>query len=328
MLKSNLLIFVDGDHKIGLGHISRQMSLVHVWKNFNVVFFTSTPSIKKLVSKKYSIVTYDPFNLHSLKNKIIKLDPGIIILDKLKERSSIIKLLQNCCQNVVSIDYIGKNKHILQKGFSILYPVSGVSTYSSTFNFDYVILKKSFLKQKPIKIKKHVKSIIILQGGADTHCFIPKIISSLFFINDEIKITIVLGNEFKCWKKLNSIILNDSRISIRSNVKNMANLLQNYDLAITAAGNTVLEVAYLGIPSIIVCAEKFENETAEFIEKIGFGINLGFGKNLPIEKITKTVKSLMNDYELRKTMNRVGKSLIDGNGTERIYNVIVNGDPK
>mgnify|MGYP004004219431 CR=1 FL=1 len=104
--------------------------------------------------------------------------------------------------------------------------------------------------------------------------------------------------------------------------------VKNYDLAFTAAGNTVLEVAYLGIPSIIVCAEKFENETAEFIEKIGFGINLGFGKNLPIEKITKTVKSLMNDYELRKTMNRVGKSLIDGNGTERIYNVIVNGDPK
>ena len=328
MPKSNILIFVDADHKIGLGHISRQLSLVSIWKNFNVYFFTSTVHVKNIIPKKYPITFYNPSNLNFLKNKILKLSPKIILVDKLNERSSIIKLLQNCCDNVISIDYIGKNKKLLNHGISILYPKNAVSTYPMKSLFDYAILKNSFLKYKPITVKKYVKNILLLQGGADTHCFIPKILTALQDADPKAKITVVLGSEFKCWNKLNPILSKNPQITIKHNVKNMAKLMKNFDLAITAAGNTLLEVTYLGIPCVIICSEKFENETATLVENLGFGINLGFGKNLTTKKISITVKTLIDDYDLRKNMNKNSKKIIDGNGSKRIYNVVLNEDIK
>ena len=69
MLKSNLLIFVDGDHKIGLGHISRQMSLVHVWKNFNVVFPNDKNSERLIEFKTIQQEDFQWLNLEEEKKR-------------------------------------------------------------------------------------------------------------------------------------------------------------------------------------------------------------------------------------------------------------------
>ena len=93
-------------------------------------------------------------------------------------------------------------------------------------------------------------------------------------------------------------------------------------MAITGGGMSSLELCCLGIPSIIICGESFENETASLLAKKGFGINLGYNKKISKEKIAVVSKELMMNYEQRKKMNKMGQKLIDGNGTKRVSSII------
>ena len=87
-------------------------------------------------------------------------------------------------------------------------------------------------------------------------------------------------------------------IKILQNVKDMSKIMMGHDIAITAGGITLLELAGLGIPSIIICGEKFETETATYFSKNGFGLNLGFGKNITKKKIREATNELINNYQL------------------------------
>ena len=98
------------------------------------------------------------------------------------------------------------------------------------------------------------------------------------------------------------------------------------DIAITGGGMTSLELCNLGIPSIILCGEEFENETSSLLEKNGFGINLGYKKKISKKEIALTVKKLMSNYQQRKNMNKIGKKLIDNEGIKRVTDIVLRED--
>jgi len=99
--------------------------------------------------------------------------------------------------------------------------------------------------------------------------------------------------------------------------------MRNHDIAITGGGLSLLELAYLGIPSIVICSEKFEEETAKMMEKAGFGKNLGYFKNVSPTKIIKTTDELIENYIERKKMNQNGQKIIDSKGTKRVVEQII-----
>ena len=99
-----------------------------------------------------------------------------------------------------------------------------------------------------------------------------------------------------------------------------------HDLAITAGGMTLLELSKTGIPSIVVCGEKLEEETAILMEKKGFGINLGFSKNISQDNLINKTQLLIDNYSLRKKMNNIGPKLIDGKGSSRVSKLITKGE--
>ena len=190
--------------------------------------------------------------------------------------------------------------------------------------FIFFFKKKNFKKIK--KIKKQVRSILILQGGADTYCLIPQIIESLNDIEGDFKITVIVGPSFKCWKKLEKAKKYSKHfIAILHNIENMSSEMLKHDLAITAGGMTLLELSRTGIPSIIICGEKLEEETAILMEKKGFGINLGFSKNISKDNVADKTQFLIKNYPLRKKMNNVGPKLVDGKGSSRVAKIIAKG---
>lgn len=321
--KIRLLLYADGNHKIGMGHIYRMKNLYQFLpKNFETYFLTDNKKIVSNIIKPNNILNSNN-SLSFTESKISKIKPDLIIVDKLKESTKKLNMLKQNSKFLISIDYSGRNKNIFDFGIPMLYHKTTLSSIKSKNPFDYIMLKKSFLKNKKIKIKKKIKSIIIIQGGSDTHCFIPKIIDSTNLIDDIFDITVIVGSEFKCWTKLlKSVKCNKHRIKILHNISNMNTVMSKHDLAITAGGMTLMELAYLGIPSLIVCSEKFEEETAKKISKIGFGVNLGYGKNISEKQIAMTTQSLVNDYKKRKEMSLIGRNIIDGKGGFKISQIL------
>ena len=110
--------------------------------------------------------------------------------------------------------------------------------------------------------------------------------------------------------------------NILHTVTNMCELMQQSDLAITGGGNTMFELACVGVPGIVLCGEEFEEETADRIEKYGIVENLGFGGRVSPERIYERVHLLMEDKSRRSEMSRRGQELIDGRGAERTVKLI------
>lgn len=323
-MKEIIIIRTDGDNEIGLGHVYRSLNLAKELKenNFKIIFLTKSEMLKKIIPKKFEIKILKK-NIKNLENILENLNPKIIIIDKLKENTDELRIL-NDKSTVIAIDYIANNKKIIKNGINILYQKSGILGKNSFSGFDFTILSESIRKIRPIKISKKVKKIIIIQGGSDTPCNTPTIINALNAIDEDIQINVIVGRAFKCWKKLEKSMDNSiHKIKLFSDIKNIGKVMIKNDIAITGGGMTSLELCNLGIPSIIICGASFENETSSLLEKNGFGVNLGYEKKISKEKITATVKELMINYQQRKEMNEIGQKLVNDYGIKKVSNVIL-----
>jgi spore coat polysaccharide biosynthesis predicted glycosyltransferase SpsG len=319
-----IYIRVDGNSKIGIGHVFRTLNLATPLskKGHKITFLTKNSTVKKIIEQNFTCKLISS-NISQQKKILSKIKCDIVIIDKKEESSLIIKQFKKISNYFFAIDYVGKNKNLIENGVNILYPKSGVKQKAYS-GLEYAILNKNFKKTK--LIRKKVNSILVLQGGADTYCLIPQIIDSLNYVNEDFKITVVAGPSFKCWKKLEkSKKCSKHFINILYNVQNMSTEMLKHDLAITAGGMTLLELSRTGIPSIVICGEKLEEETAILMEKKGFGINLGFSKIISMEKLVNKTQFLINNYQLRKKMNKTGPKLVDGKGSLRIVKIITKG---
>ena len=317
-----ILFLADGSLKIGMGHIYRSLTLANELKKENeIAFLTREKLSSQIFKKKYKTFFVSRNNFIKEKNIIKNFEPDLVIIDKLKERNITISNIQSITKNIIFIDYTKKNLKRNMHGLTMLYPITGFSSEKSTLK--YAIINKNFSKNKIQTIKPVVKNIIILQGGSDTYCFTPKILDSLNNIEQKFCVTVVVGKSFKCWNRLNNSIKNsDHKIRLLSDVPSLAPIMKNHDIAITAGGMTLLELACVGVPSLVVCGEKFETETARLLQKNNFGINLGFGKNLSKRKISNTLQFLAQNYALRKKMRISGQNLIDAKGVTRVKDFI------
>jgi len=323
--KIKVVLCVDGGHKIGMGHIYRMKNLSEYFpKNFDIYFLTNTKFfVNKIVKSKKVIDTKKSQSF--MKTKLQKINPDLIVVDKLKESTRNLEIFKKNSKFLIGIDYTDKNKNILDFGIPILYHKTALSSISLKNMFNFGILNKSFLEYPKIRIQKEVKSILLLQGGSDTHCFIPKILDAINLITDNLMITVVIGSGFKCLKKLQKSVQNNKhKVKVLHNIPNMHKVMSSHDMAITAGGMTLLELAYLGIPAIIICGERFEEETALKISGMKFGINLGYGEKVSVTQIAKKIDLLKHNFLMRKKMNNLGRQIIDGNGAVKISQIIQN----
>jgi len=129
MKSRQLQIFmrVDGNSKIGVGHVFRTLNLASSLrqKGHKITFLTKNSIAKKMIDRYFNCKLLSS-NLSQQKKILSKIKCDIVIIDKKEESSSIIKQLQKISNSLVAIDYVGKNRNLIDHGINILYPNSGV----------------------------------------------------------------------------------------------------------------------------------------------------------------------------------------------------------
>jgi spore coat polysaccharide biosynthesis predicted glycosyltransferase SpsG len=94
-------------------------------------------------------------------------------------------------------------------------------------------------------------------------------------------------------------------------------------VAVTAGGGTLYEIAFLGIPGIVLCQCGHQQENASRFQALGTVINLGDAHKVSRRRIADTLAGLLSDKAKRKEMSRKGKNLIDGGGRRRVTRMIM-----
>jgi spore coat polysaccharide biosynthesis predicted glycosyltransferase SpsG len=103
----------------------------------------------------------------------------------------------------------------------------------------------------------------------------------------------------------------------RPPVDDLAALLANADLAMSAAGTTVLELCCIGVPSALVCVTA--NQERGYRAAVEQGVVLGMGSPaVPAPDAVDTLRRLLVDTRLRRDLSEAGRAAVDGHGAARL----------
>ena len=128
-------------------------------------------------------------------------------------------------------------------------------------------------------------------------------------------------------KKLSSKIqqsLQKDHLEVRvaSGDADMPSLMQWADIAVSAGGTTTYELAYMGVPAVLLVRADNQKAVAEGMVKAGCAVNLGNVEDVKIEEIMREVDALLSDVERRKQMSDAGRKIVDGNGVFRLLDAL------
>jgi UDP-2,4-diacetamido-2,4,6-trideoxy-beta-L-altropyranose hydrolase len=94
------------------------------------------------------------------------------------------------------------------------------------------------------------------------------------------------------------------------------------DLAISATGLTKYEMAFFGLPSVLISATRLDALLQVPFDVCGTSFHIGFYEDLDDEVIVDTLTHMYNNIDCLALMSIRGRSLIDGLGSDRIASVI------
>ena len=94
------------------------------------------------------------------------------------------------------------------------------------------------------------------------------------------------------------------------------------EIMIAAGGSTNWELAFMGLPSIVITIADNQKAIAAELDRQGVIINLGWHQDVTIEQISFALQELISDRPKRETMSKKGRELVDGNGAKRVISKI------
>jgi UDP-2,4-diacetamido-2,4,6-trideoxy-beta-L-altropyranose hydrolase len=74
----------------------------------------------------------------------------------------------------------------------------------------------------------------------------------------------------------------------------------------------------MGVPALTITMADNQLAVVKGLEKAGIVVNLGWHHDLSSAKIAQAVQNLALDVDKRTQMQRSGRDLVDGNGTQRV----------
>jgi UDP-2,4-diacetamido-2,4,6-trideoxy-beta-L-altropyranose hydrolase len=189
----------------------------------------------------------------------------------------------------------------------------------------YALLRPEFKEAR--KNLKHrngfIKRILISFGGSDQSNETAKALEAVKLLNmPDIAVDVIVGkaNPYaKMIKQLCSVIPNTT---FYCQIDNMAQLMADADLAVGAGGTSTWERCCLGLPAILIVLADNQKEIAEWLDKEGMVLNLGWYEDITEKGIKYAINELLNDKKRLKQMSVKAKKIIDGRGVERIVTEI------
>jgi len=325
----------DGSKELGLGHVMRCLALAEALDGCEILFWVKEDGdiLKILEGKDVTYIKYRETNENELAfiaNELNRKNIDALIVDLLHYPPNYLKQLSE-----VGVTLIAFHELEVHDDFSDL-----VINYNSFRNFaqyhkkdekrgcfgpPYAILRKGIRRHTAGNISQTVKTILITMGGSDPMGITLKAVSALQALLGNIQIIIHVGPAFKYRARLNEL---NNQIAghfvIEENVTELAELMIKADIAVAAAGNTMYELCYLGVPAMVIAQNEHQYEFATELDRNGAIRSLGRASDVTEDMILRNVEDLCGNYEIRRHMTTIGRKMIDGRGLGRIKTKICN----
>lgn len=341
-----LLIRTDANSKIGTGHLMRCIALAQTWRNRGgEVFLFGEIEKKSLLNRleeegvQYTQLNRlhpDPEDSEAILQWITgHCGPrGWIVIDGYQFDLRCQNALRKSGWPVMIIDDYA---HHAQYNVDILVNQNiGSEKIQYSINHDasllrgcqYALLRQEFRSCPKNKCTAANKKILVTFGGSDTENFTAKIIEALDNLpQNNIEVKIVIGatnrNNELLKEKLKAVTYQNELLC---DVGDMASLMAWADFAISAAGSTCLELAYMGVPGALIILAENQKNLAEEMAAIGAAVNCGWQHEFVSKRFIETIDQILKDQDRLSRMREAGHKLVDGFGVLRVTNYMLKKD--
>jgi len=335
---SPLVIRVDSNTEIGTGHVMRCLALAQAWKDSGgeVTFITACESkglLDRLSNEGFQIIRLDypypdPADWEAT-SEVLAAHPNVwVVLDGYHFDPAYQRRIKEVGHPLLVIDDMAHLEHyyadiVLNQNLHAEQLHYSCEPYTQLLlGTQYVLLRREFLQWQGWKreIPKMARKVLVTLGGSDPDNQTLKVIRVLQQVDvDGLEAVVVVGPSNRHFRELQSAICNpQSAIRVVQNVTDMPELMAWADVAVSAGGSTCWEMAFMGLPNLVVVLADNQRNIAEGLDAVGATVNLGSYENLSTAEIAQALTRLLVAAEMRAEMARRGRELVDGEGVARV----------
>lgn len=321
----NIVILTEGGKDFGFGHVARCSSVYQAFLERDIVpnfIINGDESVS-------SILDNIEFNLCNWITDVSFLNStDIVIIDSY---IADVELYDEISKKVSLMVCFDDNNRLNYPSGIVINGLIGADCLNySQDNIKYLLgskftpLRYDFWNIPKLKINDDIKHILITMGGNDLRNLSPKILELLNKEFPNINKKVVIAESFRNVSEIESVKNDFTELIYSPSSKEMLNTMSNVDLAISASGQTLYELACVGVPTIAIGIIENQKDNIKnwqnvgFIEYAGCWNDKGIFKNI-LEKI-----QFLNDKHIRDEKLLNVTKIIDGKGSLRIVKEILN----
>jgi len=315
---------VDGNKKLGLGHVKRCIVLAKNLQKRNVscFFIIQFKGIKEfLESKGFEVFVIQQNNeLQQIKQILSENKCNKLVIDS--KRKSIEKLLKKLDKEIITILIDNENYWDLAD----LIIISSIRNPTKDYPKNCIVGMEYLLhgiEELPQSTKQKNNSILLTMGGSDKYDITRKIVHSFSKRTDDFDLVVIMGRFYNGEKNLLKIIKNNKRFRLVRSPPSLTTLMQEASIGLVTFGITVYEAAICRMPLFVISHSNENDVSSKLVEKSGCISYLGKYDKIDYTDLSSIILNSLKDKAKLKKMNQTC-SEIDGLGPSRVADHIIN----
>jgi UDP-2,4-diacetamido-2,4,6-trideoxy-beta-L-altropyranose hydrolase len=293
---TSLQIVTAGGGSVGLGHIRRCVTLAVALRDRGVeIAFRVDGSDALIREAGFAIADIDAdgvlFDTYGAREEHFRAcaPKETIVIDDLADRVLPVDLVINSAPGAARFAYSEARRKLL--------------------GAQYALLRPEFANAPERATRDHIERVMVTLGGNDHGTLASEIVRATLDAVPNAIVEVIVGPFFERVDLLRAL---GDRVVLLENA-NMRDVMLRADVAVSAGGQTLFELAATGTPTIAVITAENQARQAHDFADAGAAI-LGD---------IATAFARLQDRRIREEMSRRGRALIDGRGAERVASAIV-----
>jgi len=323
------LILTEGGRDIGFGHITRCISLYQAFEQRGIMpnFIVNGDSAAGRLLKDKRCELFDWLDARDrLRDSLNGADIAIV-----DSYLADLELYESVSREVKIPVYIDDNKRLdYPRGVILNGTVNADSLgYATGDNMthllgsDYIPLRREFWNVGEKLIREDIENVVVTFGGEDSRNITPKALRLLTEGYPGLVKKVVIGGGFKNADEIERLGDKKTEFVYSPEAADMKRVFSECDIAISGGGQTLYELAAIGVPVIAIAAAENQLNNIKRWREEGFIEYAGRWQEKTLSKRISACIENLKDKGSRLKKSSTGRRFVDGRGGLRVCDALV-----
>jgi UDP-2,4-diacetamido-2,4,6-trideoxy-beta-L-altropyranose hydrolase len=324
-------ILTEGGRDTGYGHITRCTSVYQAFEERGIksqLIVNGDETIENLLKGKY----YKIFNWLDDQQILFEIldNVNIVFIDSYLAEHDIYERISEQVETAVYFDddlRIDYPKGFVLNGaiFAEQLPYPKKENVTNLLGAMYTPIRKEFWDTPPKLIRREIEMLMVTFGGSDMCNVTPKVQKVLNKTYPYLQKKIIVTRFFANMSEVMKLRDKNTELIYEPDAIELKEIMQECDIAISAGGQTLYELARVGAPTIGICIAQNQLQNLKGWSKSGSLEYIGWYNDKDIQSKLIAALEKMKSYNKRISCSKKTRELFDGKGSKRICDTLLQG---